>query len=163
MKEAKYRTLFMDMAKRSAEMSYCERAKVGAVIVKDDRVIVNSWNGTITGADNCCEEACEVCRGSGKVSSYEERKCERCGGKGLTSKKTVVHAEANAILFAAKNGIKTEGCSVYVTLSPCVECSKMMIQAGIKEVIYDTEYRDMSGADFLKENGINVHKYNKKG
>jgi len=141
MKEVKYRTLFMDIAKRSAEMSYCERAKVGAVIVKDDRVIVNSWNGTITGADNCCEEEKD-----GKI----------------VSKQTVVHAEANAILFASRNGIKTDGCSLYVTLSPCIECSKMLIQAGIKEVIYDIEYRISAGIDFLKENGIKVHKYNEK-
>jgi len=106
-------------------MSFSTRSKVGSVIVKDNRVIVNSWNGTISGEDNCCEE------------------------NGVT-KSTVVHAEANAILFAAKNGIKIDGTKMYVTLSPCIECAKMIVQSGIKEVYYLEEYRDKTGIEFLK-------------
>lgn len=124
-KEQKYHNLFINIAKETAKMSFSTRAKVGCLIVKDNRVIVNSWNGTISGEDNDCEE------------------------NGVT-KNTVVHAEANAILFAAKNGISTNNCKMYATLSPCIECAKMIIQCGIKELFYIDEYRDLSGVEFLK-------------
>lgn len=135
-----------------AQESYCERAKVGCVLAIEGRVIATGYNGTISGADNCCEKDCEVCEGS-------DVDCLRCGGKKLTSKKTVVHAEANAVLFAAKNGIATDDATAYVTLMPCVECSKMLIQSGIKRVVYEKDYRDTSGVEFLKENGIEVQKF----
>jgi dCMP deaminase len=144
-----------------ADESSCERAKVGCVIAKESRIISTGYNGTISGFDNCCEDACEVCGGSGEVLSYEQQydrceRCERCGGKGLTSKKTVIHAEANAILFASKNGICTEGGTAYVTLSPCIECSKMIIQSGIKRVVFSKHYRKDEGVEFLRDAGIEV-------
>jgi len=131
----KYNKVMMKTAFIWAEMSYCKRAKVGAVIAKDNRILVASYNGTVSGANNCCEE---------------EKENE------LVSKNTVVHAEINAIAYAAKNGIKTDDCTIYITLSPCVECSKAIIQCGIKKVFYKTEYRDISGIEFLKENNISV-------
>ena len=154
----KYDKALMKTANIWAEESSCNRAKVGCVLAIDGRVITTGYNGTISGADNCCEDACEVCGGTGKVASYEEQECDRCGGKGLTSKKTVVHAEANAVLFASKNGIPTDGATAYVTLMPCVECSKMLMQSGIHRVVYEKDYRDKSGIEFLKKHGMKVEK-----
>jgi dCMP deaminase len=128
----------MDSAKLSANMSHCNRAKVGSVLVKDNRIVSNGWNGTVSGMDNCCEESDE----SGN----------------LVTSKFVVHAEANCILFAAKSGISTNGCSLYVTLSPCSECAKLIAQAGIKKVYYNEAYRDQSGVDYLKSFGVVVEK-----
>jgi len=133
----KYDNIMMKTAKLWAEESYCERSKVGAILSNDGRIVSNGYNGTISGADNCCEDEID--------------------GK-LVSKNTVVHAEANALTFAAKNGIETNGCTMYVTLSPCIECAKLMIQAGIKEVIYSDDYRILDGVNFLKEQNIKVRK-----
>ena len=178
----KYNKLFMDIAQRSAEMSFCKRAKVGAVIVKDNRVLVNSWNGTPTGVENRCEDE-EVVMLSKccKASIYDmdsELYCSECKKQigyvdqsgdlyrwlgdfnieyiSKTDHNRVIHAEANAILFAAKNGIATDDCELYVTLSPCSECAKMIAQAGIKKVYYKEKYRNTKGLDFLKGLGIEV-------
>lgn len=133
----KYDKPMMDTALIWAEQSWCKRNKVGAVISKNERIISNGYNGTISGANNNCED--EV------------------NGE-LISKNTVVHAEVNAITFAAKYGISTQGCTIYVTLSPCIECAKLMIQSGITEVVYKKDYRINHGVEFLIENGILVRK-----
>lgn len=133
-KENKLNNFFMKSAELSATLSYCERKKVGAVLVKDSRIIVNSYNGTISGSENCCEETIYDGFGAHKVS-----------------KNTVVHAEMNCILFAGKYGIATQGCDLFVTLSPCIECSKAIIQAGIKSVYYKEEYRNTEGIKFLSQ------------
>ena len=133
-------------AKAYGELSYAKRLKVGALIVKEDRVISTGRNGTPTGRDNDCE-----------YISYNVH-----GEPILVTKLEVCHAEMNAILFAARNGTSTNGCSLIVTHSPCFECSKMIVQCGIKEVYYDKEYRDLSAIDFLKECGIKVEKINNK-
>lgn len=151
------------------DLSYCERAKVGAVISSEGRIISNGFNGTIANSDNCCEDVvqkaipCQPCQESGFLTSdnVEFDKCGNCKGTGivpqkLVSKNTVVHAEANAILFAVKSGIKTKGSTMYVTLSPCIDCAKMIIQAGIKRVVYSNKYRGLEGIEFLKENGIKI-------
>ena len=130
----KYDNAMMETARVWAKQSHCIRNKVGAIISKDGRIVSNGYNGTVHGADNCCEE----------------------GNEKVVSKNSVVHAEANAILFAVKNGITTNGCKVYITLSPCIECAKMIVQSGITEVLYQTEYRDTTGIEFLKENSIQV-------
>jgi len=117
---------FMDHAELAAGMSHCNRNKVGAVIVRDNRVICEGRSGTLVGADNCCEE-------------------------NGNSKNTVMHAEANAITFAARSGIRTDGTSIYVTLSPCIECAKLMVQSGITEVIYKEDYRKSEGREFLSK------------
>jgi dCMP deaminase len=134
----KYDKTLMNTAKIWSNESYCDRKKVGAVIAQDSRIISTGYNGTISGSENCCEDEVQ--------------------GK-LISKNTVVHAEANAIMYAAKNGIKTDGCTLYVTMSPCVECAKMIIQSGIKRVVYSEQYRMTDGIDFLKEHNIDLQFY----
>jgi len=125
-KQARLDTYFMDHAELAAGMSHCKRNKVGAVIVRDGRVVCEGRNGTLVGADNCREE-------------------------NDTSKNTVMHAEANAITFAARSGIPTLDTTVYVTLSPCIECSKLIIQSGISEVVYKEDYRKSEGREFLEQ------------
>lgn len=116
-----------------AELSYAQRLKVGAVLVSDNRIVSVGRNGTVSGADNVCEV------------------------DGVT-KPEVVHAETNVIAFAAKSGVSTNNCVMVITDSPCYECSKLIIQSGIKEVYYKREYRDTSSLDFLRENNILVSK-----
>jgi dCMP deaminase len=118
--------LYLDLAKRVAEESYCKRLKVGAIIVKDGNIISFGYNGTPAGVDNCCER------------------------HGVTVAE-VIHAEMNAILKAAKTGHSVDGASLYLTLSPCVECAKLILQSGIKRVVYLDQYRKTEGIDFLKQ------------
>jgi len=184
----KYKKTFMRIAYVWAEESYCKRRKVGAVIVKDNRDIAPGYNGTVSGADNCCEEEYgEPSKEESTVtrqlfnSSIEETAQSYCKKNGLIfvsvkkldagmvrivykrpslrTKASVVHAEANAIAFAAKKGIPVENCKLFVTLSPCMNCANLIIQSGIKEVFYSEEYRDTSGIEYLKENGIKVEQY----
>jgi dCMP deaminase len=143
----KYDNTMLKTANDWAKMSSCERRKVGAIISRESRIVSNGYNGTVSKSDNCCEEKCTQCNGKG---------CEKCNGKGIISKNTVVHAEANAILFAAKEGISLNGCTIYITLSPCVECAKMIIQSGIKRVYYENKYKDLNGVKFLKDNNIHI-------
>jgi dCMP deaminase len=137
-KEKKYNEFYMDVAKRAAQMSYAERRKVGAVIVKNGNIISTAWNGTPSGFDNCCEDVLD---------------------DGTTkTKPSVVHSEMNSILKLAKGTESGNGATMYCTLSPCMDCAKAIQGAGIKEVFYDEVYRDASGIDFLKHCGINVTK-----
>ena len=131
-KTERYQRMFMKTALLSAEQSFSERSKVGAVLVKDNRIVVNAWNGRVSGACNMCETL------DGDTRS------------------DVIHAESNALSFAARNGICTDGCDLYVTLSPCPTCALLLIQSGIKAVYYIEEYRITEGIDLLKENGIKV-------
>ena len=133
MKMHKVHKVMMDTAYIWSKLSYCKRNKVGCVIAKDKRILVTSYNGTLSGTKNICED---------KINDE------------LVTNPEVVHAEMNAIAFAAKNGININGCSIYITLSPCIECSKLIFQSGIKEVYYKEKYRKTNGIDFLKENGI---------
>lgn len=122
---------YIRMARTWAENSYCERRKVGALIVKDGSIISDGYNGTPSGFENECE----------------------CDGK---TKPYVLHAEANAITKLAKDTRSSIGATLYVTTSPCVECAKLIIQAGIKRVVYDEPYRDASGIELLKKAGVRV-------
>jgi dCMP deaminase len=110
--------------------SHCERRKVGAIIARETRIISTVYNGTPVGLDNRCEDT-----------------------QGNT-KRSVIHAEANAILFAAKHGVALEGTTLYVTTSPCIECAKMIIQSGIRKVGYSEVYKDTTGLDLLTIAGI---------
>lgn len=121
-------------AQAYGELSYAKRLKVGAVLIKDDRVISIGYNGTPSGRDNKCEDE------SGQT------------------KPEVVHAEMNVIAFAAKNGVSTNGCIMVITDSPCYECSKLIIQSGIKAVFYEREYRLIEGIYFLRDCGLIVEK-----
>lgn len=129
-KQRRYDKAYLRMAKTWAELSHCERKKVGAIIVKDGMIISDGFNGTPSGFDNCCEAE------NGETHWY------------------VLHAEANAILKVAKSTHNCQEGTLYLTLSPCKECSKLVVQSGIKRVVYSDAYKDISGLDFLKEAGI---------
>ena len=124
---------YLEMAQIWAQNSYCKRRKVGALLVKDRMIISDGYNGTPSGFENICEE-------DGVTKPY------------------VLHAEANAITKVAKSGNSSEGATLYVTASPCLECSKLIIQAGIKRVVYRDEYRLTDGVDLLRRAGIKVEK-----
>ena len=126
---------YLRMATIWSENSYCERRKVGALIVKDKRIISDGFNGTPTGLENVCEDENNV------------------------SKPYVLHAEANAITKIARSGNNSDGATLYVTDSPCIECSKLIIQAGIKRVVYMREYRLTDGVELLRRAGIEVVRY----
>lgn len=130
--KTKYDIAYLRMALEWGKLSYCERKKVGALIVKDRMIISDGYNGTPTGFENVCED-----------------------DNGFT-KWYVLHAEANAILKVAASTQSCIGATLYVTLSPCRECSKLIHQAGIIRVVYINEYSDTSGIDFLKEAGIEI-------
>lgn len=135
MKEAKqrrYDEAYLKMAEHWAELSHCNRKKVGALIVKDQMIISDGYNGTPAGFDNQCEDE------EGNTHWY------------------VLHAEANAILKVAKSTNNSKGATLYLTLSPCKDCSKLILQAGIKRLVYAGNYKDLSGIEFLKEAGIEI-------
>ena len=124
---------YLQMAEIWAQNSYCKRRKVGALLVKDRMIISDGYNGTPSGFENICEE-------DGVTKPY------------------VLHAEANAITKVAKSGNSSEGATLYVTASPCLECSKLIIQSGIRRVVYRDEYRLTDGVDLLRRAGIEVEK-----
>ena len=123
---------FINIAKEIAKASKCVSKQVGAVIVKDGRILSTGYNGTPAGFDNCCEDH------EGKTLWY------------------VLHAEANAILKVARSTNNCDGATLYLTLSPCKDCSKLVLQAGIKRLVYIHNYKDTSGVDFLRKAGIEV-------
>ena len=124
---------YLRMARIWAENSYCERRKVGALIVKDKMIISDGYNGTPAGFENVCEDENHL------------------------TKPYVLHAEANAITEIARSGNNSEGATLYVTDAPCIECSKLIIQSGIKKVFYARQYRLTDGIDLLQRAGIEVH------
>lgn len=137
-KELRYHKFFIESAKITASLSFAKRTKVGAILVKDGRIICNGFNGTPSGCDN----ECETVQPDGT----------------LVTNDNVIHAEANAIYFCARRGIATNGADLYITLSPCEKCALAIIQAGIKHVYYLDEYRDTAGLRLLKEAGIETTK-----
>jgi len=126
-------TVFINIAKEASTLSHCVRSKVGAVLVSDGNIISFGYNGTPSGMDNRCEE------------------------NGITLNH-VIHAEVNAVLKAAKTGNSVDGSTLYLTLSPCLDCSKVILQSGIKRVVYLTKYRNSEGIDFLNQ-FIQVEQY----
>ena len=130
----KFDTRYMQMAEIWAKNSYCKRRQVGALLVKDNMIISDGYNGTPSGFENICEDE------SGATKPY------------------VLHAEANAISKVAKSGNSSAGATLYVTASPCIECAKLIIQSGIKRVVYKDEYRLTDGVDLLRRAGIEVEK-----
>ena len=123
---------YLRMARIWAENSYCKRRKVGALVVKDKMIISDGYNGTPSGFENVCED-----------------------DNNLT-KPYVLHAEANAITKLARSSNNSDGATLYVTASPCIECSKLIIQAGIKRVVYGEQYRLTDGLDLLRRAGVEV-------
>jgi dCMP deaminase len=156
---SKYHKPLMDTAYVWAKMSSCVRRQVGAVLSKDSRILATGYNGTIKGTDNCCEESCPMCNGRGFInddSLMGGHNCPKCTGSGRASSDFVLHAEQNVIAFCARNGIPTEGTSMYITLSPCKQCAKMIAQSGIKEVFYSIEYKDTEGIEYLRKVGVSA-------
>lgn len=131
-KKLRYDKAYLRMAKTWSELSHCARKQVGAIIVKDGMIISDGYNGAPSGFDNCCENA------DGETHWY------------------VLHAEANAILKVAKSTHNCNGATLYLTLSPCRDCSKLVVQSGIKRVVFINDYKDTSGIDFLREAGIEI-------
>lgn len=132
LKQKKYDIAYLKMAKEWAKLSYCHRRQVGALIVKDKMIISDGYNGTPTGFENICED--------------EEN----------NTKWYVLHAEANAIMKVAASTQSCEGATLYITLSPCRECSKLIFQSGIKRLVYIIEYKDKTGIEFLKKSGLEI-------
>ena len=131
-KKTKYDKAYLRIAKEWGQLSYCKRKQVGAIIVKDRMIISDGYNGTPSGFENCCEDEENV------------------------TKWYVLHAEANAILKVARSTQSCENATLYITLSPCKECSKLIHQSGIKRVVYHQEYKDTSGINFLRKAGVEV-------
>lgn len=131
-KQLKYDKAYLRMALEWGKLSHCKRKQVGALIVKDRMIISDGFNGTPTGFDNCCED------------EFGATKWE------------VLHAEANAILKVASSTQSAKNATLYITLSPCTQCSKLIHQAGIKRVVYANAYKDPSGLDFLKKAGVSL-------
>lgn len=156
----------MNMAKEVATLSHCERHKVGAVLVKDDNVIGFGYNGMPKGMDNACENKNYMTKEIAAdwdpetIADFFPFKDEN-GRHSLTTKDEVIHAEMNAILKAARHGYAVSGATLYLTLSPCKECSKLILQSGVKRVVYLQEYRNTEGLELLKK-FIFVTKYDNK-
>ena len=134
-KQQKLELRYLRMARIWAENSYCKRRQVGALVVKDKMIISDGYNGTPSGFENVCEE-------------------------NNVTKPYVLHAEANAITKLARSSNNSEGSTLYVTASPCIECSKLIIQSGIKRVVYAEKYRLTDGIDLLERAGVKVEYMN---
>ena len=131
-KQHKYDLAYLKIANEWGKLSYCERRKVGAIIVKNNMIISDGFNGTPSGFENICEDD------NGYTKWY------------------VLHAEANAISKVASSTQSCKGAPLYISLCPCKQCSKLIHQANIKRVVYQKEYKDKSGVDFLEKAGIEV-------
>jgi dCMP deaminase len=131
-KTTRYDAAYLRLAESWAKLSHCSRKQVGAIIVKDEMIISDGYNGSPAGFDNCCEDT------EGNTHWY------------------VLHAEANAILKVAKSTNNCKGATLYLTLSPCKDCSKLVLQAGINRVVFMDKYKDTEGIDFLANAGVEV-------
>lgn len=153
-KQQRYDNCYMEMAFTCAKLSFAQRSKVGAVLVLNNNIISFGFNGMPVGMDNCCE--------------YKDYGCEHTDDSlvddsgvfySLKTRKEVLHAEENLLMKACKEGYSTKGATVYITLSPCFQCSKLLYNAGIKRVVYLNQYKDLTGIDFLRELGVVVEQF----
>ena len=131
-KQKKFDQRYLEMARIWAQNSYCQRRQVGALVVKNGMIISDGYNGTPSGFENICED-----------------------DNGIT-KPYVLHAEANAITKLARSNNNSDGATIYITASPCIECAKLIIQSGIKRVVYGEKYRLTDGIELLERAGIEV-------
>lgn len=157
MAEKERHGLYIDIANRVAQESHAVRLKVGSIIVKDGRIISMGWNGMPSGWDNCCEDRVYANEWSidNDVWNYED---EDGRPYNLVTKPEVLHAESNAIAKLAKSTESGAGADLYVTLSPCIDCAKLIHQAGIKNVYYQMDYRKDDGIRFLEKSNVKVQK-----
>jgi len=140
----KFKLLYMTIAETVATMSHAKRLQVGAIVVKDDRVISMGYNGMPSGWENTCEDVIET-----------------SGGQELKTKPEVLHAESNAIANLAKRNDSGNGADIFITHAPCIECAKLIYQSGISRVWYGAGYRSDAGINFLKTSGITVEQIEK--
>lgn len=151
--------IYMQMAYQIAKLSYAKRKRVGCIIVKDNQVISTGYNGTPHGFKNDCEEiqTREVENDNHKkVLEEKGYNCQDgCCSKEVT-KRVVLHAESNALAKVSKSTLSSDEADMYITMSPCFDCAKLIIQSGIKKVFYSESYRDTSGIDILEEAGIEI-------
>jgi dCMP deaminase len=147
-KQEKLDKVYLEMAEVWSQLSKAVRKKVGCIIVKDGQIISDGYNGTPAGYDNTCEIINE-----GYLPRAENK---------LETKQEVLHAESNALMKLARSTNSSEGCTVYLTMSPCFECSKLMIQAGVKRLVYNDQYRNQDGVKFLQENNIEIYRAGSK-
>lgn len=131
-KQERYDRAYLKMAVEWARLSHCSRKQVGALLVKEGMIISDGYNGTPTGFPNVCEDE------AGETKWY------------------VLHAEANAILKVARSNNSARGCTLYLTLSPCRDCCKLILQAGIKRLVYTRKYKDAEGLEFLDQAGLEI-------
>jgi dCMP deaminase len=153
--------MLMEIAGIMAQRSTCSRGSVGAVLSLAGRILTTGYNGTPAGMPHC-DHTCR-CTASKTTSRFippamlqwgHEQTCAAVGGC-----KLAVHAEANAVAYAARHGVSVEGCEAYVTMSPCVPCAQLLINAGVVRVVYDRAYRDLSSVLLLDAAGVDVVKY----
>lgn len=149
MKE-KWINAYMDTAKRFSELSYATRLKVGAVVVKDHRIISIGYNGMPAGWDNNCEFAV--------LETPHKAKLDENGVPIYKTKDEVIHAEANAIIKLARDGERGAGADIFCTHAPCIECAKLIYGAGITQLYYSEDYRSTDGLIFLERSGVKVTK-----
>jgi dCMP deaminase len=143
--KTKFLNYFMDIAQRTAELSHARRLHVGAIVVKDDRIISIGYNGMPAGWDNNCED---------------EIRYPDAEGVTLKTKPEVLHAETNAIAKLAKSNESGMGATMFITHAPCLDCAKLIYQSGIGSVFYREAYRDDAGSQFLKKSGIEITQVN---
>lgn len=158
-----WKVAYMDVAERFAEESYATRLHVGAIVVKDNRIISIGINGMPSGWENVCEERIYLNEFSNPFMSNSEMEKEypfedEYGLYKSKSRKEVLHAETNAISKLAKSGESGDGAAIFITHAPCLDCAKMIYQAGIKEVYYRNDYRCDDGIEFLNKCNIPVSK-----
>ncbi len=171
MKLHRYHELYMDIARRVAEMSYARRLHVGAVVVKDGRIISMGWNGMPAGWDNNCEniewmgdaggwlEPEEIKEQWPLEGIYMDKNGEEYVNRyRLKTKPEVLHAESNAIAKLAKSNDSGAGADLFVTHAPCIDCAKLICQSGVSRVFYSEDYRDASGVRFLENSGVEITK-----
>lgn len=138
---------FMNMAKVAKERSNCLRMSVGAILVKDKRIIATGYNGAPIGVKNCIDGGCDRClkREKGKLGEGDQYELCLC-----------LHAEQNSVLQSAYHGMSTKGATLYSTIAPCIQCAKALINAGVAEIFYDEDYSDNLGLKLLKSAGLKV-------
>ena len=147
-------TYYIKVAQICSENSKANKLKVGAIIVKDQQIISDGFNGTPSGFDNQCEDVKH--KKLDRCSLCSQEHCEGCDNIELLTRPEVMHAESNAITKCAKYGKATLGSTIYITHTPCIECAKLIIQAGIKRVVYKNFYKSIAGVEILRKSGIIV-------